>query len=262
MPEIEIRIQVAAQALDIQQGLLQQHQLRLNLHVEAARDLEQPQQEMAVGNILQRLVEDRLAHRPDGRLEFNHARVLGNPAGLDMHLGHAPIIPVEEGAEVFRDVVFILVGNAADDAEVHGNVAGIRGRKDIAGVHVRVKQAVPQHLGEEDFNAAFGQQLQVDALAAQLRHITDGNSGNPLHDHDLGPGIVEIDARDIQHRGALEAPADFGGVGRLSHQVQFIEDGLFELRHHLDGSQAFGAGPELVRKPRHFEEQIQIGPDP
>ena len=46
-PEIEIRIELPAEALDIEQGFLQQHELRLNLDVEPARRLEKLHQNLA-----------------------------------------------------------------------------------------------------------------------------------------------------------------------------------------------------------------------
>ena len=40
-PEVEIRVQLAAEAFDIEQGFLQQNQLRLYFHIEASCHLEQ-----------------------------------------------------------------------------------------------------------------------------------------------------------------------------------------------------------------------------
>ncbi|MCY1363280.1 hypothetical protein D9M69_500350 [compost metagenome] len=51
VPQIEVRVQLAAQAFDVQQGFLQQDQLRLHFHVEAARSLEQAHQHLTEGNI-------------------------------------------------------------------------------------------------------------------------------------------------------------------------------------------------------------------
>ena len=47
LPQVEVWVEVAAQAFDIEQGFLQQHQLRLDFDVEAPRSLEQPQQHFA-----------------------------------------------------------------------------------------------------------------------------------------------------------------------------------------------------------------------
>ena len=74
----------APQALDVEQGLLQHHQLRLDFDVEPARGLEQAQQHAAEGDFVQRPVEDRLADGADRRLEFIDARVGRRPAGLDV----------------------------------------------------------------------------------------------------------------------------------------------------------------------------------
>ncbi|MOA52856.1 hypothetical protein D3C78_1762190 [compost metagenome] len=51
VPQIEVRVQLAAQAFDVQQGFLQQDQLWLHFHVEAPRGLEQAHQHLAEGNI-------------------------------------------------------------------------------------------------------------------------------------------------------------------------------------------------------------------
>src|SRR3546814_1541981 len=69
LPQIEIRIELPAEALDLQQGFLQQHQLRLHLIVEASCDLEQAQEEEAERDFLQRSLENRLADRADRRSE-------------------------------------------------------------------------------------------------------------------------------------------------------------------------------------------------
>ena len=63
LPQVELRVELAAEALDLQQRLLQQDQLRLHAHVEAARDLEQAHQHLRERDLRQRLVEDRLADR-------------------------------------------------------------------------------------------------------------------------------------------------------------------------------------------------------
>ncbi|MNT63518.1 hypothetical protein D3C72_2013420 [compost metagenome] len=51
-PQVQLGVELTTQAFDVEQGLLQQHQLRLNFHVEAARGLEQAHQHLAEGNIL------------------------------------------------------------------------------------------------------------------------------------------------------------------------------------------------------------------
>src|SRR5262249_54039105 len=110
LPQVEVRIELAAQAFDVQQRLLQQHELRLDFHVEAARYLEQAQQHAAEGDLLERAVEDRLADRTDRRLEFVDARVGRQPARLDVGLGDAAIVAAEKSEEVLRQIIFVAVG--------------------------------------------------------------------------------------------------------------------------------------------------------
>ncbi|MNF79010.1 hypothetical protein D3C84_612130 [compost metagenome] len=52
VPQVQVRVQLTAQAFDVEQGLLQQYQLWLHFHVEASRGLEQAHQYLAEGNIL------------------------------------------------------------------------------------------------------------------------------------------------------------------------------------------------------------------
>jgi hypothetical protein len=106
-PDVEFGVELPPEALDVQQRLLQQDQLRLDHHVEAPRDLEQAQQHGAEGNVLQRLVEDRLADGAHRGFHFVDARVGRHPAGIDVQLGDAPVVAVEDGQEILGEVVLV-----------------------------------------------------------------------------------------------------------------------------------------------------------
>ncbi len=67
-PQVQLRVELAPQAFDVEQGLLQQHELGLDLDIEAARGLEQPHQHQAQRDVLQRPVEVRLAAPRGSRL--------------------------------------------------------------------------------------------------------------------------------------------------------------------------------------------------
>ena len=62
LPQIHLGIQLARQAFHIQQGFLQQHQLRLNFDLKAARDLEQAHQHHAQRDFAQGFIKIRFAH--------------------------------------------------------------------------------------------------------------------------------------------------------------------------------------------------------
>ena len=64
-PQIEVRIEFAAEAFDVQQRFLEEHELRLDLDIEASRRLEQAYEYLAERDFLQRLVENRLEHDAD-----------------------------------------------------------------------------------------------------------------------------------------------------------------------------------------------------
>ncbi len=101
-PQVQVRVQFAAQPFHVQQGFLQQDQLRLDFHVEAARGLEQAQQHLPQRDLRQRPIEIRFADGAHRAFQFFFARVRRHPARFDMQLGHAPVIATEEGQEVLR----------------------------------------------------------------------------------------------------------------------------------------------------------------
>jgi len=83
---------VTPQPLHLQQRLLQQHELRLDVHAEAPPHLEEAQQELAEVDVLERLVEDRLAHRADRPLELLQARIARHPPGVDVRQRHRLVV--------------------------------------------------------------------------------------------------------------------------------------------------------------------------
>jgi hypothetical protein len=129
----------------------------------------------------------RLADGADRALERVDPRGRRHPAGLDVQLGHALVVAPEEGHEVLRQVVLVVVGQRADDAEVQRDVAAEGGRVeadlDVARVHVGVEEAVAEDLGEEDRHAVARQLLEVDAGLAQAVDLADGHAVHALH-HD------------------------------------------------------------------------------
>ena len=118
VPQIQIRIQVAPEAFDIEQGLLQQHQLRLNFNVEPARGLEQAHQHQSQGNLLERPVEVRFADGAHGTFELVHPGFGRDPARFNMQFGHALVITPEKCREVLRQVFLVDRSERADDAKV------------------------------------------------------------------------------------------------------------------------------------------------
>ena len=90
------------QPFDHHHGLLQQHELRLELHVEAARGLEQLSEQERHRDLLRGEAEDRLADGAQRLGEGLDAVGLGHEAGVEMHLRDADVVAREEAAQASR----------------------------------------------------------------------------------------------------------------------------------------------------------------
>ena len=225
LPQIEVGVELASEALDVEQRLLQQHELRLDLDVEALRGLKEPQQHLAERDLLQRLVEDRFAHRADRRFELIDGGVLGRPAGFDVGLGDAAIVAAEEREEVLREVVLVEIAQRADDAEVERDVAAVRTDQDVARVHVGVEEAVAEHLREEDLDAGARDVLDARALGADRVDLADGNAVHALHHHHLGGAPVPVHLRHREQRRVEEVAPQLARIRRLAHEVELVVRG-------------------------------------
>ena len=128
-------------------------------------------------------------------------------------------------------------------------------------MHVGVKEAVAEHLGEEDLHPALGQQLHVGAVGFQRLNIGDRNAIDALHHQHLLAAEIGDDFRHIERLGAGEVAAQLNGVGRFAHQVELVEDGLAILLYHLDGTQPRTLGRETGHQTGQRLHQPQVGFD-
>ena len=78
-----------------------------------------------------------------------------------MQLGAEPVVLLKNGQQVARKVILILLVDLADDGTIDRHVARVvrlgAVDKDVARVHIRMKEAVPEHLRKENLHAAFGE---------------------------------------------------------------------------------------------------------
>ncbi len=261
-----MRIQFPAQSFHVQQRLLQQDQLRLDLHVEATGDLEQAQQDLAERDVLERPVEDRLAHRAHGRFHLIHPRVGRHPARFQVQGGHAPVVAIEDRQKVLCQVMLVPRIERTHDAEVHGRIAWVfrivDRDEDISRVHVGVKEVMAEHLGEKYLHPVLGQPADVGAGGPQPGHVADGHAVYALHDHDVQAAIIPIHLGHVQQVRPLEITLQLRGVRRLAHQIQLIENRLFVLGHDLARTQAAPFAPEPLRQIRNLVQDFQVALDP
>src|SRR6266850_6155485 len=260
-PEIQVGIEVPAQAFDVEQGLLQQHQLRLDLDVETARSLEQAQQHFAEGNLLQGLVEDGLANCANRGFEFVHAGLRRDPAGFDVDLRHAPVVTPEKGEEILRQVILVHLGERAHDAEIQRDIAPVRRDENVAGVHVGMEETVAEHLGEKDLHAGARQFRDVDSLFAQFFDLAYRRAAHALHYHDLAAAIVPENLRHPQEGRTLEVAAQLAGVRRLAKQVEFVIEVLLELTDYFPWLEAAAILPQPLYQAGGHIEQRNVSDD-
>ena len=189
VPEIEIGIELAAQTLDIEQGLLEQNQLRLDLDVESTRGLEKAHQHHAQRNLLQRAVEVRFADAADGGLHLVDTRAGRHPARFDVQLRHPFVVAPEEGGEVLRQVLFVELGQGPDDAEIQRDIApegvGRQADLDVARMHIGMEEPVAKDLREEDGHTISRQFGDIHPSRPQALDLVDRNALHSLHHDDV-----------------------------------------------------------------------------
>ena len=217
---------------------------------------------MPEGNVLERLVEDRLASRADRAFEFIDPGIARHPARLDVRLGDALVIATEEGEEVLREVIAINIGQRADDAEIERDVLPKRPRriahKNVARVHVGMEEAVAEHLGEKDLDPGARQLLEIDTRGHDAVELADRNAVHALHDDHALAAIIPMHLGHAQQGGAGEIAPQLRAVGGLAHQVEFIVQIFVELGHHFARTQTLAVGPHALDQPGRGPHQGQI----
>ena len=201
VPEVELRVELAAQSLDVEQGFLQQDQRGLHRHIEACGGAKQVDQQLAEGDFGNGPLEDGFADRAHGRLEVLDARIRRHPAAFDMQARDLVVVAAENRQQVAPEIVLVGLAERADNRAVDGDVTGVFGvagiDEDVARVHVRVEKTIAKHLGKENLHAALAEHLEIDPFGAQRVQRRDRDAVNALHYHDPAPRIVPEHFRHI-----------------------------------------------------------------
>ena len=261
-PQVQIRVQLAAQAFDVEQGFLQQHQLRLDLDLEPPRCLEQPHQHHTQRNFTQGAVEIGFTHGADGRLQLVHPGIRRHPARFDVQLGDPFVVTPEEGREILRKVLFVELGECAHNAKVERDVApkrlGCQADLDIAGVHVGVEEAVAKNLRKKQRDTVARQLGDINPCITQPLDLVDRHTGHTLHHDHLGVAEVPEHLGNQHQVQPLHVAAQLRGIGGLLDQVEFVVQVVVEFGHHLARLQAFAVGAEFFHPARHGAHELQV----
>ena len=159
-----LRIERARDALDHHHGLLQQQQLRPRAHVEQAGDLEQQHQQLRHRDFVGGAVVDRLADGADRLREVIDRMMPRHIAGLEMHLGGAPVVAGDEAVEDLGEEAPLLRPEPAHDAEVDRDQVAVGVDEQVARMHVGVEEAVAQRVAQEGLDHRARQLLEIEAL--------------------------------------------------------------------------------------------------
>jgi hypothetical protein len=141
-----------------------------------------------------------------------------------MKFGAQPVILLKNGEQIPRQVIQVLVIDLANDGAVDRYVSGILGLgaidKNIARVHIGVKETVAEYLREENFDAALCQQLDINLFALERFDVTDGHAVYSLADHDLLTRQWPVHLGNVDEITVLKVPPQLCSIGRLSLQIE------------------------------------------
>src|SRR4051812_22454679 len=113
-----------------------------------------------------------LANRAQRQREVVDRLMLGHVADLEMALGDRPVIAGDEAVEDVGEETTLLARDAAHDAEIdRDDIAGPGISKEIARMHVGMKEAVADRMLEKRLEQRFTQLLAIEPGRIQRRNL-------------------------------------------------------------------------------------------
>ena len=160
-----------------------------------------------------------------------------------MQLGHTLVIAPEKRGEVLRQILFVDLGQGADNAEIQRNITAkggwVHADLNVAGVHVRMKEAVAENLCEKQRDAVTRQLGDIHTGLPQARHLADGNAIHALHDNDLRGAVIPIHLRNQHQIQPSHVAPQLCCTGRFAHQVKLVMQVFVKLGHDLARLESF-----------------------
>src|SRR3989304_4848801 len=110
-----------------------------------------------------------------------------------MQLSHTLVITVQEGKKIFRKITLIKFTERTHDTDINEHDAWVlipvtlicRCNKNIARMHIRMKVAATEPLYKKYFNPGLGQPFQINPGCHEAINITNRNTRDAFHDHDI-----------------------------------------------------------------------------
>ena len=125
-----------------------------------------------------------------------------------MQFCHFAVVALKNSDKVARHIVLVVFAEGTHDGAIDGNVRGLLRvagiDKNIAGMHVGMKEIVLEHLGEKYFYTALGQRFEIDTSSFQLIDIGHRYAVNALHHQHFLVGVVPVDLWHVEQGRPLE----------------------------------------------------------
>ena len=211
VPHIDAGVQRGGQPFDHHHRLLQQQQVRLGLHIEIARDREQPVKHLADRQFAHRLATHRLAHGAQRGRELIHRVIARHILRLEMDLGDAAVIARGQAIEDLGEPEPRAPINPAHDAKIDRGNRAVRLHEEVALVHIGVKIPMADRLGQEGNHQPASQFGQVNPAGVQRGAVADLDPVDPLNRQDPAVGAVPVDPGDAIAVKALHRLGQFRG---------------------------------------------------
>ena len=237
-PDVEIRIQAPAHALHHHHGLLQQHQLRLRFHVEAARGFEQLAQQPRDGDITGGAAEDRLADGTQG-LGKRLDRVLRrHESEFVVQLRHLAIIALQKARQRAGHEAAHAGVQPPHNAEIHRYQPTLRVDKQIAGMHVGMEEAVAQRLCEKAAHHQHRHLFGVAPGSGDGGGVAERNAVDPFAGQNIGGCARPVDVRHAEFGFAFGALIKLRRGGGFHAQVQLQRHAVSQGRYQRPEAKA------------------------
>ena len=210
----------------------------LRLHVEIARNREQPVEHLANGKLTNRFTAHRLANSPQRGRELVHVVIAWDILRLEVNLRNAAIVAGGQPIENFREPHARASIDPAHDAEINGSDGPIRFHEQIPLVHVGMKEPGGNGLLQESEDKPAGYFVGIVARGLQRLGIADFNAIDPVDGHHTPIGTIPVDTRNFVSFGPDHMLGEFRSAGCFAPQIEFPIGPALEVGNDEPGAKA------------------------
>ena len=215
-----MRVQLAGHTLGHHHGFLEKVVLRLDVDREAAGKLEDLPQNIAKRHLAERLSHHRFGHGADRLRERRQRHIIAKHAGIRMKPRHEIVIAIKHRRQKAGQKQPVGEVEMPHDAEIDRHQRAVGRDEDIAGMHVGMEKAVPEHLVEETARRRFGDFLYVMSRRLEPGNVVDPDTFDPFDDKHRRGGVFEIDPGNMDAAVLGHVVGKLAGGGRLQSQIE------------------------------------------